>query len=692
MFPRSKHLKPLTLAAALFAAAAITVTPSSAFATPDEDAQALYDDAMDNDYLNVKFDDAIAKLNKAVKQCGKKCTKPMLGKIQVAIAVVQGAGKSDMKAAKAAFEKAFKFDKNVKPLTDYFTDDLKKLFEAARKAAGGGEPEEVPVEPPVKAKPSEGGEESSEAEKPKTEGEESSSEGDAEEPPKKKKKKKADDEAEETAASGSSVDWTPPKEARANTPLPIFIPVEEGLGAASAKLRYKPFGETKWLAVSMKKMEGGFGAVIPCAQTTTTGKLKLYIFLKDTEGEPVAQAGSSKAPLEVSIKNKISGDQPSLPGEEPPEKCSSVECPPDFPGCGGAAAAASGGDRGDKGWGASCEKTQECKAGFACVNGSCEQGEEPGPTSGGESGGDGAEGGDNNDGESGSSKSKSGNVALPNHLVTAGVQLDMLFLASADDVCGSVNAAGELTTYENYACFNPDGSGEFLGKPVPGQFNQVRGGAAFGDARLLVGYDLNFGLVSPSLRGLAVGARVGAAIGGSPSVGDSADRFFNCTQQHPDADPSTPDVYEGFCRQNAASDFMRVHAELQVKWFPMEMLAPPKSLYAPRPYIFTGFGVGQVNAGVPVDVCDTVDANGNAVDPSTVSPEDAARCGTNPAAVRREGIESYQITGLNFIPLGVGAIVPVHKNIGINLELKTMFMVPTSGVVFAPFIGPVGMF
>ncbi|MBM4359561.1 MAG: hypothetical protein FJ096_15765, partial [Deltaproteobacteria bacterium] len=210
--------------------------------------------------------------------------------------------------------------------------------------------------------------------------------------------------------------------------------------------------------------------------------------------------------------------------------------------------------------------------------------------------------------------------------------------------------------------------------------------------RVLVGYDLNFGALKPSLHGLAIGARLGFAFGGSPSVGDSADRFFTCTESHPDSVASTPDTYEGFCRQNAANDFMPFHAEVQVKWFPLEMLAPPKSMHAPRPYVFTGFGVGQVNAGVPVDVCDTVDASGNAINPGNVTSEDTARCGSSPAAVRREGIESYQITGLNFIPLGIGALVPVHKNVGINLELKTMFMVPTSGVVFAPFIGPVGMF
>lgn len=685
MSPRLLSAMPFksTLAAALLAALAVTVTPSRSFAQ-EEQAQALYDDAMDNDYLNTKFDDAVSKLNKGVKQCGKKCSKTLLGKLHVALAVVFGAGKGDTKQAKAEFEKAFKADKNAKPLDLYFTDELKRLYDAAKKsAASGGDEDEGSEggdEPVVKKKPK--GDDEGDSEKPSGD-----DEGD-EAPKKKKKKPKGDDEGED-AAAGGSVDWTPPSEALVNTPLPIFIPVEEGLGAESAKLRYKPFGESKWLAVTMKKMKDGFGAVVPCAQVTTTGKLKLYIFLKDGSGEPVAQAGSAKAPLEVSIKNQIDGDQPSLPGESAPKKCSSVECPPDFPGCGDAKPAA--GERGNKGWGASCDKTEECQSGFACVSGSCEQSSESG---GGESGGGESDGESGGEGESdGESPKPKGKVALPQHLVTLGAQLDVLFLSSTDDVCGSIDGVnGSLTTYDNYACFNPDGGGEFLGKPLAGKFNQIQGGGTLADVRLLVGYDFNFGSVSEKLQGLTAGVRAGYGFGGSPSVGDAADRFFECTKQpgQGDANPGTPDTYEGVCRENTASDFMPFHAELQLKWFPLETIAPPKSLMTPRPYVFTGFGVGQVNGGVPVDVCDSVDTAGNPLDPKSVSAEDSNRCGG--PAVRRSGIEAYQITGLNFIPVGIGAILPIHKNVGINVEMKTMLMVPTFGAVLAPFIGPVGMF
>ncbi|MBM4374616.1 MAG: hypothetical protein FJ095_06000 [Deltaproteobacteria bacterium] len=669
--PHSRKSFKSTLAAALLAAAAVTVVPARSFAQ-EEQAQSLYDDAMDNDYLNTKFDDAAAKLNKAVKQCGKKCNKQLLGKLYVALAVVNGAGKGGTKAAKAAFEKAFKADKNAKPLDLYFTDELRKLFEAAKKSAGGGADEEAEASPKKPAGAEEASSESTETEdapkkkkkkkkKPAEATEEASepaAEATEEEAP--PKKPKSDEESEDAASASGSVDWKAPSEAQVNTPLPIFIPVDEGLGAVSAKLRYKPFGETKWLALGMRKVEGGFGAEIPCAQTTTTGKLKLYIFLKDKDGEPVAQAGSAKAPLEVSIKNKISGDQPALPGEKAPEKCSSVECPPDFPGCKGSK---SGAERDGKGWGATCENTAECKSGFVCLNGSCEQGESSGSSSDGGS-------------TAGETKRDSGAAGPPlaNHLVTAGLQLDVLFLASANDVCGSYDGSTFTAPLENFSCFLPNDGGEFIGRPFKGAANQVLGGGAVGGARLLVGYDFNFGTVSDSLHGFVAGARLGYAFGGSPSIGDVEERYQKCQE-----DPSCA------FRKPSALDFLPAHAELQLKWFPLESLSSAGSLYEPRPYVFSGFGVGQVNAGVSIDVCDLAQSGGL---PATAP----GPCNGVTAPHERRQVDAYQITGLNFVPVGLGAIFPVHENFGINVEVKAMFMVPTAGTVLAPFIGPVGMF
>ena len=668
-------------AQAILLALLVVAVPSLALAQED-DAQKLYDDAMDNDYLNTKFDDAAAKLNKAVKLCGKKCGKSMRGKLHVALAVVYGAGKGDNKTAKAELDKAFAADKNAKPLDLYFTDDLKKMYAEAKKNSQAGDDDDDSGKPPKPPPPKhpKGDDDDDDTGKPKPppkrpKGDDDDDTGKPKPPPKHPKGDDDDDGGE-----GGSVDWKPPSEALVNTPLPIFIPVEEGLGAESAKLRYKPFGENKWLSVPMKKMAGGFGALVPCAQITTTGKLKLYIFLKDKAGDPVAQAGSSKAPLDVTIKNELEGDQPSFPGEKSPKKCSTVECPPDFPGCGDKP---KGGERGNKGWGASCDKTEECKEGFSCLNGSCEQGggEEP-PTGGG---------------GSGPGPKDAGDHALKKNIISLGVEFDALFLASATDVCGSTTAGPDnklgtdddvLTAPNNFFCYTSDG--EFLGKPVAKRFNEVQGGGVFpATVRLLLGYDRII------WKGLVAGLRVGYAFGGSPSVGNAQERFDNCQNNTPKPPRVhfTDDAGEhGICREPAAKSFLPAHVEIRLAYMFLENNIK-QSKFLPRPYFFTGFGaVGQVNGGVKVGICDNMDASGN--NPVTAAQADP-RCGpagTTPARKREDDVTAYQITGLNFVPVGIGAVFPFHPNVGISAELKAMFMLPTFGVVLAPTIGPVGMF
>ncbi|MBM4375104.1 MAG: hypothetical protein FJ095_08470 [Deltaproteobacteria bacterium] len=452
---------------------------------------------------------------------------------------------------------------------------------------------------------------------------------------------------------------------------------------ARARLGYQPVGNAPWTGLPMTKLPGGFGALIPCNDVAAAGTLRLYVEVTDENGKPIAQAGSASNPIEVSIEATPEGKPPAFPGQAPPRSCAPPKCAPGMPGCRESSSAAAAPPL--HGWGESCAGSRDCKPGLACVDGSCEK--------------DGVSGRNDvpaveDEPESFAEKPTGAKTfPLPNHLVTAGVQVDVLLARTADDVCGALEpASGGVSMLDDYACFRSDGTGEFLGKPLPGQSNQLQGGAASGGARLLVGYDFNLRRASEALRGFVVWARVGASLGGSPGLGSAADRFYECTNTFPDADGTTPDVYEGFCRENRAKDFMPFHAELQLKWFPLERLLPASGLHTPRPYLVTGFGVGQVDGGVAVSLCDTVDEGGLPLDPAAPSASDAAICGTSPPAVRREGLEAYQVTGRNFIPLGVGAIFPVHEHVGINIELKGMWMFPQNGFVLAPFIGPVGMF
>ncbi len=687
------------IATLLLVALSVLVVPSVAFAQ-DDDAKRLKDDALDNDYLNTKFDDAIAKLNKAVKLCGKKCSKKMRGELHIALAVVYGAGKGDLKTAKGEMEKAFKADKNAKPLELYFNEDVKKIYAEAKKnaAAGDDDDDDSGTPPPKKPPPPKGDDDDDDSGKPKKpppkkppppKGDDDDDDSgkpkkppppkgdddddDSGKPKKPPKKPPKGDDDDDSGTSGS-VSWKAPEEALVNTPLPIFIPTEEGADIDSATLHYQPFGETKWLKVTMKHMDNGFGGLIPCAQITTTGKLKLYIFLKDKSGELVAQAGARKTPLEVTIKNEMDGEQPSFPGDKPPKKCQTVECPPDFPGC---SEKHSGEGHGTIGWGGTCNKTEECKEGLSCVNGSCEQGGSDLPPP---------------DGSTGKPEPGDG-FPLKKHMISLTGGPEFLFLSSSQDVCGGTDPGTDgkfgtkddsLSAPTNYFCFRAaeDGGGEYLGKPAAGRFNEIQGGGALAGGRLMLGYDFRY------WKGLAAGIRVGVAFGGSPKIGDSPDRFSACDAGNPfgkgktDADGN----FAGFCRAPSANNFMPAHVELQVlKVFPMEFFKV-KSKYWPRPYGYVGFGiVGQVNAGVQVAVCDSVDAKGN-----PVSNSGDGRCPAN--TVKRENVTAYQITGLNFVPVGIGTLLPVHQNFGFSVELKTMFLLPTFGAAISPVFGAVGMF
>ena len=601
----------LTWIALVSAIVVSSYSPAALAAPKDGQAEKLYSQAMDEDYLNTKFDDAISKLEKALKACGSKgCSDEVVAKLNVGLGVIHGGGKNDNAKAKKYFVAAFEADKDAEPLEFYMTDKLKELFEEARGEAGGDDDDD---------------------------------DDDDDDGP------KGDDDDDDDDVGGD-LDWEAPEEALVNYPLPIFIKVPDNLGAESVKVKYKPFGGTSWQSLKTKKMKGGFGGVIPCAEVTTTGDLKLYVLVKDDEGDSIATAGTSKRPVVIDIKNKIDGDQPSLPGEKPPEQCmTAADCPPDFPGC-----KPSGAGGGGKGWGASCEDSDECRDGLICLNGFCEQGE-----------GDDDDDDDDDDGEA------------PRHYISLGAQFDLQTIQSADNVCGFADGAGSGFNQEltNYFCYYNDGRGEFLGKPSEGDFNQVQGGLGFAGVRLLAGYDFRI------WEGLMVGGRFGFIIGGQPGTGDAEERFNDCTDAA-EAGNGDPDD----CHQSKATSFIPAHIELRASYYFPGPMGFMDGLI--RPYGFVGFGIlGASSAGVPVAVCDYVDDDDGF---TPVGGAGDARC---PAGTtKRDDIEAYQITGLNFVGFGLGSTFAFHPMFGVNVEAKIQMMLPDFGVVIAPNVAPVFMF
>lgn len=565
------HFRPPTLrslTAIAFAAAVLGAASSASAGPKDKAAQKLFDSAINEDYLMAEFPKAEQKLQDAVKACGSSgCSPELLGKINIALGTVYGVGLNKPAESKAAFQAALKADPKATLDPSLTTPELTKIFEEAKKGGGKG-----PSSP-----------------RPK---------GDSQ--------------------------HTPPPESPVNTPLPIYVEPTEEIALSKVVLRYKPFGEKQYKSVELKKLGKGFGGEVPCADVTTTGDIKYFFAFTGTDGESAGDLGSASEPFRTTIKNEIDGEPPKLPGKKAPTKCRDRTCPPGFggPDC---SEMVSGNDkqcskRGEKGWGSSCDTTCDCKSGYACLNGSCEE----------------DKGGKSSTGDGGKKKRM--------NLVSVGVQLDMLIVKGASEVCTLTSEAAS-----SYACFTPGTSHQFFGTPSQyAETNRVQGGFAYGDVRILAGYDRQLVKSLP----LSIGARVGFAIGGSPT---------------PDNVPNGA---------NGALGFLPLHAELRASYHFLGSMMEDKKL---RPYVFVApIGFAQVNASVPVTVC------------GQPFPGDTAPTKSCPGgAGYLYDLNAYQITGRNFSGLGVGTTFGITPLFGLYAEAKVMFMWPTFGVVISPTLGPV---
>ncbi len=412
---------------------------------------------------------------------------------------------------------------------------------------------------------------------------------------------------------------TPPKEALVNTPLQLYIePTDE---VSKILLKYQPFGATEWKSIQMSKVGKGYGGEIPCIDTGTTGDLKYYFALFGPDGEPSGGVGSKKDAFKVPVRNEIDGAIPHFPGKKSPTQCKeAADCPPGLEGC------PSGQKHGPKGWGASCEQPSECQEGLTCLNGACEE------DKGGGGGGGGGDG-----------KKKRMNM------IGVGVGVDMLILSGKQGVCSlpQPDANGNVPAI-TYPCFIQGTSNQYFGTPLAvGTTNGLSGGFAFGNALLAVEYDRQ--LVRNL--GLALGVRIGFEIGGSPSPSNNA-----------------PPGY-------SAAKFIPVHAEGRLSYFFINSSMMEDKKF--RPYAFVNGGFKQVNAGVPVTVCDPGSATGMKND-----------CSATGAAAPLN-LKAYQISGLDFVGFGAGTTFGITPLFGLSLEVKVQFMIPTFGVVFSPMLSPV---
>jgi hypothetical protein len=206
-------------------------------------------------------------------------------------------------------------------------------------------------------------------------------------------------------------------------------------------------------------------------------------------------------------------------------------------------------------------------------------------------------------------------IGIPNWL-SASLQQDFLMFSGESGVCGAERPT-ELSCYRAGDTFRPGTATNTVGDG-----GEVAGGFRPATTRLLLGYDR---VLFPNI---AVGARVGYAIGGGP------------------AEPG-------------GAAFIPIHAELRGSyWF------LPFELKKIRPYATVGGGLAQIDSSVTTEVVDRCD--------------DPATCPVGQVA--RSRVTVWKKTGTTFASLGGGAMYPLTRNGGVVAELKGVMLFPSSGM------------
>lgn len=120
---------------------------------------------------------------------------------------------------------------------------------------------------------------------------------------------------------GQPVKHAFPAEQQVETGVPFYLELPAGVSADVVQLRYKPFGATRYMKMTMQRLGSGFAAEVPCEDVSTTGALKFFIALLDGDGKAFDSIGTPREPLQVMIRNEIEGGPPRLPGKPLPRSC-----------------------------------------------------------------------------------------------------------------------------------------------------------------------------------------------------------------------------------------------------------------------------------------------------------------------------------------------------------------------------------
>jgi hypothetical protein len=570
-------------------ALAIVLGTTVAHAAPrDAAATQKIDEAINNLYLATEFDKAEALLKGVLEACEDRCSPQVKARAWMYIGIVRGSGKQDVAGAQEAFQQGLALDPNVKLDDALATPAVKQAFDKAAAALGQAPKGSAAAPEAAAATPT------------------ASSEGGGE------------------AAVPGSMECTPNvKEVESQRPIPVACTTDEP--ASKVTLRYMVFGGDQWQQVQMVRKGEYWQGEIPCADTGVTGKLRFYVQAKDKDGEELDSFGSKKQPAEIQIVAQTSEEPPSYPGQAAPPKCMEKgACPEDMigtPACPGTG----GKQRGNKGWGAACDTSEECDTGLLCMQGdqgrTCESA--PSCTSSSDCpSGSVCKSGTCDIDDEGSSSGPTG--PYKKNWVGLHVGADFAFL-SGKDVClpGS-----------DFNCFFSTGTPYPLASSTPqkGQAGNLNGGIAPGTYRIMASYErILFGHFGAE-------GRLGFAFNGGPKAADG-------------------------------TSFLPVHLEARGKyWFGRDVFSK-KGI---RPYVLFGAGVAQVDAKLSVTV----------YDPGYRNPKTGQLINNGIVT-----LDAYRKLGQAFVTVGGGAMYAFGKNHGLVLNLDLMYMLPASGVVIQPSLG-----
>ncbi len=226
---------------------------------PSARVRAMNQEAMQH-YHDLEFEEAERILNEARELAERRgVSGAALATTYMNLGVIAIGANSNMGRGLAFFRQAIEADPEVAldPMTS--TPDMERMFELARREAGGAD------------------------------------------------------------AGATVLPHTPASEQLIHTPLPVFVDPAD-LEAVAGKLYYRSGESGDFADVPMERVADGFGALVPC-DALMGSAIYYYVELYGGSGDTVGVVGSAAEPVRVSVVSARMSAAPALPGAAPPEQC-----------------------------------------------------------------------------------------------------------------------------------------------------------------------------------------------------------------------------------------------------------------------------------------------------------------------------------------------------------------------------------